>query len=113
MVYLPIENYGVIGDLHTVALVGKNGSIDWLCYPHFNSPTIFAAILDERKGGHFKIAPTTEDVTHKQIYWPDTNVLITRFLSPNGVGEVVDFMPIGHPKNGEGYHRLIRQIKVN
>jgi GH15 family glucan-1,4-alpha-glucosidase len=113
MVYLPIENYGVIGDLHTVALIGMNGSVDWLCYPHFNSPTVFASILDEHKGGHFKIAPTIEEVTHKQIYWPDTNVLITRFLSLNGVGEAVDFMPIGRPSKGEGYHRLIRRIKVN
>ena len=72
-----------------------NGSIDWLCYPHFDSPSVFAAILDNEKGGRFKIAPTTERVTNNQIYWPQTNVLVTRFLSPDGVGEVVDLMTAG------------------
>src|SRR5580698_7003345 len=94
MPYQPIEDYGIIGNLRTAALIGKNGSLDWLCYPRFDSPSIFAAILDEKKGGHFKIAPKHADVTHKQLYWPDTNVLITRFLAEGGVGETVDFMPI-------------------
>ena len=80
MPYQPIENYGIIGDMHTLALVGMDGSIDWLCFPHFDSPSIFAAILDDKKGGRFKIAPTNKGATHKQFYWPDTNVLITRFL---------------------------------
>ena len=93
MAYKPIESYGVIGDLHTVALVGMDGSIDWCCLPHFDSPSIFAAILDERKGGFFKIASLYE-AQHKQMYLPDSNVLVTRFLSPEGVGEVVDFMPV-------------------
>ena len=65
MAYQPIENYGIIGNMHTVALVGMNGSIDWLCYPHFDSPSVFAAILDDKKGGWFKIAPTTGGVTNK------------------------------------------------
>jgi len=81
MAYKPIESYGVIGDLHTVALVGMDGSIDWCCLPHFDSPSIFAAILDERKGGFFKIASLYE-AQHKQMYLPDSNVLVTRFLSP-------------------------------
>ncbi len=76
MGYLPIENYGVIGDLHTVALVGCNGSIDWFCYPHFDSPSIFGAILDDQKGGRFLITPAREDVTYRQLYEPDTNILI-------------------------------------
>ena len=80
MTYQPIENYGMIGDMHTVALVGTDGSIDWLCVPDFDSPSVFAAILDDGKGGRFKIAPVGDDVTCKQFYWPDTNVLITRFL---------------------------------
>jgi GH15 family glucan-1,4-alpha-glucosidase len=87
MPYLPIEDYGVIGDLETVALVGRNGSIDWMCYPHFDSPSVFAAILDDEKGGRFQIAPTREDVNCKQMYVPDTNVLLTRFLSTRRPGD--------------------------
>lgn len=93
MAYLPIEHYGLIGDMYTAALVGKNGSIDWFCYPHFDSPSVFAAILDDGKGGRFRIAPTEEGVSHKQVYWPGTNILITRFLCPGGLGELVDYMP--------------------
>lgn len=100
MGYQPIEDYGLIGDMHTAALVGKNGSIDWLCFPHFDSPSVFGAILDENKGGHFKIAPVGSGINHKQLYWPETNVLVTRFLSPDGVGEVTDFMPVGAPAGG-------------
>ena len=100
MAYKPIESYGVIGDLHTVALVGMDGSIDWCCLPRFDSPSIYAAILDERKGGFFKIASLYE-AQHKQMYLPDSNVLVTRFLSPEGVGEVVDFMPVEDPSRGK------------
>ena len=112
MAYQPIENYGIIGDLHTTALVGMDGSIDWLCVPHFDSPSVFAAILDDEKGGRFKIAPVSESVTRKQLYWPDTNVLITRFFTPEGVAEVTDYMPIHSSMNGQGRHQLIRRIKV-
>ena len=83
MAYQPIENYGIVGDLHTIALVGKDGSIDWFCYPHFDSPSVFGAILDDESGGRFRIAPTGE-ATHKQFYWPETNVLITRFPDRGG-----------------------------
>src|SRR5690349_8264232 len=92
--YQPIENYGVVGDLSTVALVGLNGSIDFLCFPYFDSPTVFASILDADKGGYFKIAPREDTSRHKQLYLPDTNVLVTRFLDKKGVGEVLDFMPV-------------------
>jgi len=112
MAYQPIENYGIIGDLHSVALVGMDGSIDWLCLPSFDSPSVFAAILDDEIGGRFKIAPTSDNVTPKQLYWPDTNVLITRFFAPEGVAEVTDYMPIGVSMNGQGGHQLIRRIKV-
>lgn len=108
MDYQPIENYGIIGDLNTVALVGLNGSIDFMCYPEFDSPSIFASMLDKRKGGFFRISPQLHDVKHKQIYLPDTNVLITRFLSEDGVGEITDFMPV------EGFFKencLIRRVK--
>jgi len=111
MTYQPIENYGMIGDMHTVALVGTDGSIDWLCVPRFDSPSVFAAILDDGKGGRFKIAPVGDDVTCKQFYWPETNVLITRFLGPHGAAELTDFMPAGRAVSG-GKHRLqlIRRV---
>lgn len=112
MNYLPIEDYGVIGDLHTAALVGKNGSIDWLCFPHFDSPSVFAAILDHAKGGRFKISPPTHGLTCRQLYFPETNVLITRFLTPCGVGEVTDFMPVQLGPAEPAHHRVIRRVKV-
>ncbi len=112
MAYQPIENYGIIGDLHSVALVGIDGSIDWLCLPRFDSPSVFAAILDDEKGGRFKIAPAVEGVARKQLYWPDTNVLVTRFFAPDGVSEITDYMPVGASANGHGRHQLIRRIKV-
>lgn len=113
MNYQPIENYGLIGNMHTAALVGLNGSVDWLCFPHFDSPSVFCAILDDDKGGRFRIAPASdESVIHRQFYWPDTNVLITRFLSPDGVGEISDFMPVGLSEGDAGYHTLIRSVHV-
>lgn len=108
MEYQPIENYGIIGDMNTVALVGLNGSIDFMCFPDFDSPSIFASLLDKVKGGYFRIIPQLHEVKHKQIYLPDTNVLITRFLSADGVGEITDFMPV------EGFFNencLIRRVK--
>ncbi len=112
MAYQPIEDYGIIGDMHSVALVGMNGSIDWFCCPHFDSPSVFAAILDDKKGGRFQIAPTVPDVTQKQFYWPGTNVLVTRFLCPQGVAEITDYMPVGVPAQGHGRHQLVRRVKV-
>ena len=114
MAYQPIDNYGLIGDLHTVALVGVNGSIDWLCMPRFDSPSVFAAILDDEKGGRFRIAPADEDgVSYKQFYWPATNVLVTRFLSDQGAAELTDFMPIGETGGGTEERRdLIRRLSV-
>src|SRR5215468_12775650 len=93
--YIPIEDYAMVGDLYTVALVGKNGSIDWCCLPRFDSPSVFGALLDAGKGGFFRIAPTTMDgVICQQIYLPESNLLLTRFQTEDGVGEVTDFMPI-------------------
>ncbi len=109
MNYQPIENYGIIGDLHTVALVGMDGSIDFLSFPHFDSPTVFAAILDHNKGGRFSISPTLDNARNKQMYLPDTNVLITRFLSPDGLGEVSDFMPV---EMETPTHELVRRAKT-
>lgn len=109
MGYEPIENHGIIGNLRTAALVAMDGSIDWLCFPHFDSPSVFAAILDDRKGGRFRIAPSCDNLRHKQFYWPDSNILVTRFLHPDGVAEVEDFMPVG-----AGAHRdeLVRRVRV-
>jgi GH15 family glucan-1,4-alpha-glucosidase len=104
--YQPIENYGIIGDLNTVALVGLHGSIDFMCYPQFDSPTIFAALLDDKKGGYYSINPEFTEMKTKQLYLPDTNVLLTRFLSADGVGEVTDFMPV----DPVGEKRLIRRV---
>src|SRR5437868_6159005 len=88
--YLPIAEHGIIGDLHTVALVGTNGAIDWYCCPQFDSPSVFGAILDKARGGYYRIAPADDGWHAKQLYLPDTNVLITRFLTEVGVGEVQD-----------------------
>ena len=114
MGYLPIENYGVIGDLHTVALVGLNGSIDWLCFPHFDSPSVFAALLDDQKGGQFRIFPVDDqDFKVKQLYLPDTNVLVTRFLrASGGVAELIDFMPIEDDANHAWNHRVVRRLSA-
>jgi GH15 family glucan-1,4-alpha-glucosidase len=107
MAYLPIENYGIIGDLNTVALVGLNGSIDFMCFPDFDSPSIFAALLDDKKGGRFSINPVFTEMKTKQLYLPDTNVLLTRFLSAEGVGEITDFMPVEELYSGK---ELIRRV---
>src|SRR5579883_3115961 len=111
--YLPIEDYAVIGDLHTVALVGKNGSIDWCCIPRFDSPSVFGAILDADRGGFFRISPPdTPDMGRKQLYLPETNILITRFLTVDGVGEITDFMPIKQENSSHHQHHIIRMVKV-
>ncbi|WP_413163703.1 glycoside hydrolase family 15 protein [Capilliphycus salinus ALCB114379] len=112
MNYQPIQNYGIIGNMYTTALVGLNGSIDWFCFPHHDSPSVFASILDENKGGYFQIAPAVPDATHKQLYWPESNILVTRFLTCDGVGEIVDFMPVGLREDQIGYHSLIREVRV-
>jgi GH15 family glucan-1,4-alpha-glucosidase len=108
-VYAPIEDHGIIGDLHSVALITQQGEIDWYCCPRFDSPSVFGAILDDERGGSFRISPVGEDVRTKQLYLPDTNVLITRFLSPVGVGELIDFMPIGSAE--EDRHRIVRIVQ--
>ena len=112
MAYLPIEDYGLIGNMHTAALVGRNGSIDWLCLPHFDSPSVFAACLDANKGGYFKIAPAEGTPTRRQVYWPDTNVLITRFLGNDAVVEIVDYMPVGKKRGEPGFRQLVRRVEM-
>ncbi|MGW0286342.1 glycoside hydrolase family 15 protein [Streptomyces sp. NPDC003236] len=109
--YLPIAEHGLIGDLRSVALVGTNGTIDWYCSPSFDAPSVFASILDAERGGSFELAAAVPGRT-KQFYFPDTNVLITRFFTEDGVGEVQDFMPVtGDGQAAEsGRHRLIRRV---
>jgi GH15 family glucan-1,4-alpha-glucosidase len=103
--YLPIAEHGVVGDLHSAALVGTDGTIDWYCPERFDAPAVFGAILDRHCGGFYRVAPTCADAQPKQLYLPDTNVLITRFLSIGGVGEVHDFMPVD-----AGPQRLVRRV---
>jgi GH15 family glucan-1,4-alpha-glucosidase len=110
--YQPIEDYGIIGNMRTVALVGRNGSIDWYCFPYFDSPSVFGAILDDAKGGRFEISPLSQDVATKQLYWPETNVLVSRFLSADGVGEIEDFMPVGAPAEDPWRDQLIRRVRL-
>ena len=92
--FQPIENYGIIGNLKTCALVSLNGSIDFMCAPRFDSPSIFATMLDRQKGGFCAIEPELEDLTTKQLYFPETAILLTRFFSDSGIGELTDFMPV-------------------
>ncbi|WP_454063201.1 glycoside hydrolase family 15 protein [Candidatus Nitrospira salsa] len=113
MAYKNIGDYGIIGDLHTIALVGLDGSIDWCCLPHFDSPSLFGSILDHKAGGHFKIAPVQEGNT-RQMYLPETNILLTRFLQDDGVGELTDFMPVESDEPGyrPRRHQIIRMVSV-
>src|ERR1044072_5004325 len=92
--FMPIENHGLIGDLQTAALVASDGSIDWFCTPRFDSPSIFASLLDRQRGGLFRVPPDVEQYKSPQLYLPGTPMLITRFLTAEGVGEVIDFMPV-------------------
>lgn len=109
----PIENYGVIGNMRSTALVGMQGSIDFFCFPNFDSPTVFAALLDSERGGCFSISAELENQRAKQLYLPDTNILVTRFLSDSGVAEITDFMPILAGKKGEIYaHQIIRMVRI-
>ena len=111
MAYLPIEDYGIVGDMRTCALIGINGSVDWFCCPRFDSPSVFAGILDDRKGGFFKIAPLLDDPpVQRQVYWPATNVLVTRFLAASGVAEVIDFMPVSTDRHPHHHTELIRRV---
>ncbi|MER6671720.1 glycoside hydrolase family 15 protein [Streptomyces sp. NPDC000983] len=107
--YLPIAEHGLIGDLRSVALVGTDGTIDWYCCPSFDAPSVFASILDAERGGSFELAAAVPART-KQFYFPDTNVLITRFFTEDGVGEVQDFMPVDGDSVETERHRLIRRV---
>jgi GH15 family glucan-1,4-alpha-glucosidase len=105
-----IENHAIIGNLRTVALVATDGTIDFYCTPRFDSPSIFAALLDRNRGGCFRIEPQLHGVHHRQLYLPDTNVLLTRFLADEGVAEISDFMPIAAPSEAEAPEVIVRRV---
>jgi GH15 family glucan-1,4-alpha-glucosidase len=109
--YPNISDHGLIGDLQTAALVATDGTVDWFCCPRFDSPSVFASLLDADKGGYFRIAPDHDGCVTRQLYFPDTAILITRFMTPDGVGEVTDFMPIAGDKPTDR-HRLVRLMRV-
>src|SRR5216117_2474586 len=96
--YPPIAEHGLIGDLQTAALVTTDGSIDWFCCPRFDSPSVFGSLLDSRRGGRFQVRPVTDAYSAKQLYHPNTAILITRFMTEEGAGEVVDFMPVSQER---------------
>jgi len=109
--YPNIGDHGLIGDLQTAALVSTDGVLDWFCCPRFDSPSVFASLLDADQGGFYRIVPDRDDYVSKQLYLPDTAILVTRFMTPDGVGEVHDFMPvIEGPATGR--HRLVRNVRV-
>ncbi|TCC07826.1 glycoside hydrolase family 15 protein [Kribbella soli] len=109
--YPLIADHGLIGDLQTAALVSTDGSIDWFCAPRFDSPSVFGALLDHEKGGHFRIRPAHGTFETKQLYFPDTAILITRFLTEAGVGEVIDFMPATSSTHATQNHRIVRLLR--
>ena len=109
MSYQPIQDYGLIGNMRTAALVSTSGSVDFFCFPNFDSPSVFLALLDAGKGGSFAVHPDRQGDNTKQIYLPDTNVLLTRFLADTGIVELTDFMPVD--ESGE-CNCLMRRVTV-
>ncbi len=108
--YPLIANHGLIGDLQTAALVTTHGSIDWFCFPRFDSPSVFGALLDHQHGGRFQIRPASDAFDTKQMYLPDTAILVTRYLTEEGVGEITDFMPVSG-NVATDRHRLVRLVR--
>jgi GH15 family glucan-1,4-alpha-glucosidase len=109
--YLPIADHGLVGDLQTAALVGAHGTVDWFCVPRFDAPSVFASLLDHDRGGHYNVTPIDPDHVVRQLYLPDTAIMVTRFMTKAGVGELLDFMPIDHPENASDRHRLVRIVR--
>src|SRR4051794_13964696 len=110
MLETAIADHGLIGDLQTAALIPTDGSVDWFCCPRFASPSVFGALLDDERGGRFRIRPAGVEYTSKQMYFPDTAVLVTRFFTEDGVGEVLDFMP-PTGTTATDTHRLVRMVQ--
>ncbi|MFD4744335.1 glycoside hydrolase family 15 protein [Streptomyces rubiginosohelvolus] len=110
--YPPIADHGMIGDLRTAALVSSAGVVDWFCAPRFDSPSVFGALLDRERGGHFTVAATAGTCSVKQLYLADTAVLVTRFLTREGIGEVIDFMPVTAPRRATNDRTLMRLVRT-
>ncbi|MFE7106566.1 glycoside hydrolase family 15 protein [Streptomyces sp. NPDC057575] len=108
--YPLIENHGLIGDLQTAALVTTDGVVDWFCSPRFDSPSVFGALLDKDRGGHCTVRPAHATYATRQLYLPDTAILVTRFMTEAGAGEVLDFMPVTGT-TVTGRHRLVRLVR--
>ena len=106
--YKDIEDYGIIGNMETTALVGRDGSVDWLCFPYMESPSVFANILDTEKGGNFCIQPVNEFET-TQAYLKNTNILCTTFTTAFGTIEIIDFMEI-KGRVVKGHRILFRKV---
>jgi GH15 family glucan-1,4-alpha-glucosidase len=110
--YPLIADHGLIGDLRTAALVTTDDEVDWFCTPRFDSPSVFASLLDRERGGRFRLAPAERGYVSKQLYFPNSAVLITRFMAPGGVGEVIDFMPVPDSEVHTDNRRLVRVVRV-
>ena len=110
--YPPIAEHGMVGDLQTAALVTSQGVVDWWCAPRFDAPSIFAALLDHDRGGYFAVTADAPDASIRQLYMSDTAILVTRFMTEGGVGEVIDFMPIRDPETVTDRHTLVRLLRV-
>lgn len=110
--YLPIENYGIIGNMKTIALVSLDGAVDFMCFPDFDSPTVFASLLDNENGGSFSVVPQLTAQKTKQLYMPGTAVLLTRFFSEDGISELTDYMPVEQDANQNSICAIVRKIKT-
>jgi GH15 family glucan-1,4-alpha-glucosidase len=111
MKYPAIDDHGLVGDMQTAALIATNGTVDWMCVPRFDSPSVFASLLDCDEGGSFALAPARTRHVTKQMYLPNTAMLVTRYLSTRGAAEVVDFMPVESPQVATEKHRLVRLVR--
>ncbi|GFN28126.1 hypothetical protein ADE_38240 [Achromobacter denitrificans] len=104
----PLEDYGLIGNMLSAALVARDGSIDWLCLPHFDSPACFAALLGDERHGRWLIAPRGKGVTVSRRYVPDTAVLETRYETATGAVTLCDFMPLSDDDERADVVRIVR-----
>jgi GH15 family glucan-1,4-alpha-glucosidase len=109
---VPIAEHALIGDLQTSALVTTDGTIDFFCCPRFDSPSVFSSLLDRNRGGYFAISPVSSDYSTRQLYLPGTSILITRFMASEGVGELIDFMPVLSDCGPTATHRIVRILRV-